>query len=1462
MEKILKNELGLKKGEKIAIAVGLTIFLALSVVFCVCAYSDTKRIVQEQAVRSISNISQLNEESITRSVENRRLLLKTITSRLERKKIYDVEAILQELQDFQEAYDFYRIGVLAEGYVAYLTDGITMDLSDSEIVRQIWNDHFHLTKSYQPFAGGKYTVNMFSYPIHKDGKLQYVLMATYYSKNLTERMNLSSMEGKGHTFLLNRQGEVVIYPHHYENAEYNALMKYINDTPGIVPAENGDQSFEYNGESYYAHFEKLGFNNWYLMTCAKEKDVFADAYAIMHVVFLAAGVLWGIIACVICGIFLSIRRNKKSRIRTTFYDELLGIGNGNALSVCYKNLPEKALEDLYLVVFDIDKFKEFNYIYGEEIGDGALKYIVRVFREEMPDVYLFRYFSDYFIMLDQCGSETEYEKKIGRVLDRFALDIKNKMIQPFDISAGVRKVERGESLRRIISDALIARGTIKGNHLRHHAFYDDEIRFQRIRYMEMESDFSRALREKEFRVYYQPKYDICTGEIIGAEALSRWIREDGTILSPAIFIPCFEESRQVILLDEYMLEEVCRQMGEMEAEGLEVKPVSVNLSRVHLRQFDTLYKIASIIEKSGVSPSNLSFEITESALMEESIPVKDILDHLHHLGCRVDMDDYGVGASNPDTLISNHFDVLKLDRSFVERIGDERAEDFIRSTTQLVMKWGMEVLAEGVEEKYQAERLVELGCTYAQGFYYSKPIPEKEYRELLRRKEVRHKVEQKMPVPAKCFSEEVCALLDGNLLPTYIIDPERFTVMYCNRAMRSYMKNDPTGGLCYEKVRGRDKPCEGCSAMRFYRNGDNSPKEIRSPMGGWALLQTSPLYWEGRQYIQITGVDITKQKQMEAELHLRSKEYEVIVQQSLTGIMRYDIATDTASVNVDRNLERVEEYTISNYVQTVIDSGMLTEDGIAVSKRILSDIQNGMPSKGYDLQFSLERTGLCWCRLDYTLIHDDEGRPSRAVISLYDNTEQKEKEMEYHSWSSSLSALIGEYTIYVGVNLSQDIIESENRFGQWNYAVSGRSFGDFTDRVSIEWVAPDYIAQFRNFLNRERLLGMYYAGQREGVLEYQTMRDGKDQWFRLEMQMVSDPSSNDVKASLIFNNVDAVVRERERLRNEAERDSMTGLYNRATSERLIQEVMEKNTGERCCFLIIDLDDLRGINSSFGHPEGDKALKAIASAMSAKFRKGDILGRIGGDEFVVLLRNVPEADGLRNAISTFLCRIRKIKIGPMNDRPIHVSVGGTIGTAGKDDFKTLYEQADLALYYTKATGKNAFNFYVPEMENREFVYQPHSTLTIERVDWYESAEFKKLLHAMAAFFPLVISVNLTRNTYYMMEYMAYTTQRAKDEGSFDELIADGAATFHPEDREGFLAAFQRENLLRAYGEGKRMVSHMGRQLGEDGRYRMAQTVVVFLEEETTGDICEITFTHVMAPEEDVEEAKDDGIFRFL
>ncbi|MDO5142501.1 MAG: EAL domain-containing protein [Eubacteriales bacterium] len=1448
LEKLLSKELRPNKWVRRISWIGLVALVALSLAFSTTLYRSAKTTVRTQAVRNLTNIVQLNEDSLTRELQHREDLLRMTATRLEQHKIYDVATILEEMQEVADNYGCFQTGVIDDSLTLYRSNGDVVDVSALPMTAELWDGESHITGSYYSAGNDDYMVNLFSCPLFEGDQLRCVLVSTYYSKDLTSRMNLNSLQGKGYTFLLDAQGQLVITPQHYEDADYTALMHFLKASPAVSPAEDADLFFIYNGEKYYGRCEKLAVNDWYLMTCAREADVFAEASLITRSAFATLGVIWAFILLSLLTSFYVSRRFQQALRQSHFHDKLLGIGNINALETCFARLPAQELSKYFLCVMDIDKFKEFNYLYGSDKGDALLCYIVQVFREETPDVQVFRQYNDFFVLLDPSEDIAVLEQKVKQTQDRFATDIQNGVIEPFSTSAGIRKVDPSLTLHQLFSDALFTRDLIKGDHSRCHAFYDDSLRDRRLRYMEMESAFDAALKAHEFHVYYQPKYDIDTGTIIGAEALSRWIRADGTMISPGEFVPCFEASRQIIELDEYVLTEVCDHLREMTVRGLPVRPVSVNLSRVHLLQPGIFPRLSSIIESAGIDPKNLSFEITESALTEANIPLRAITDQLRSLGCRVDMDDYGVGASGPRALASNCFDVVKLDKSFIDAIGNGQVEAVIETTIQLARRLGLDVIAEGVEEDRQAQRLTDLGCYSAQGYFYSKPLAVEDYVALLRAE-----AEHAAPPIEEClsarhapkirFSEDFRVALDNITQPIYIIDPESYEILYCNEIMRYYMGTDPTGQLCHKAIRGLDEPCPNCVAAKLYHEGVNETVEYLTPVGKYMLVRASALNWRGNTVYEVVCLDISAQKQLEADLRLHDKEYSAVVYQSTSGVMRYDIASGAASINVDEDLQRVEEYVIENCYRNLRDSGLIDPDSYDAMDALFSDIRSGAPSRGYDVHVRPRHGDPQWYHMDYTLIDDETGQPTRAVVSFYDNTEQQEKKLAYRRWNARFSAMMSEYTAYMEIDLSADIIEAEGRYGEWAHSSDGRCFSEALECMAATGVFEDDRASFRTFFHRERLLGRFLAGHTDGALEYRTMMEGKLLWYRAELQMVSDPTTGNVKASILISNVDEQLRQQRDLKDAAERDAMTGLYNHTIAETLIRQVLELQTGERCCLLIVDLDDLRLINSDFGHPEGDRALNAIADCMRAQFRRTDIMGRMGGDEFIVLLRDMPEGAALSDCLSAFLHRLNAHTIGP-DAQPIRASVGAAIGIAGTDDFETLYHQADLALFYTKAMGKNDFHLYVPELEKREFHYRPQSSASLLTLEAFDSAEIHKLLQAISSYCPMIISVNLTQNTYRMMEYASYVMKAHPDEGCFDDLIAAGARSFHPDDRASFLRCFKRENLLAAWDRGERLVRHSGRQKGDDGVYRFTQTGVCMMQDEATGDICEITFSAVL------------------
>ncbi|MDO5145882.1 MAG: GGDEF domain-containing protein [Eubacteriales bacterium] len=740
MEKVFRQEFRLGVKSIFTMILTLAVFLVLSVYVFQWLHENIREVVREEDRKNITNISELNSDAVYRELSNRQILLQSMADSLSDREEYDVKNILKKMRRYAENYNFYNMGVLTEDGVLYTTSGEVVDVSEGDTpYKDAMSGRAIISKSFLPTDGGNRMVNLLTEPVYDGGRLMFILTGTYRSADLAQTLNISALDGKGFSFLIDAEGRAVIYPRKSENELYLRLLKFVNNSEDILPSKGGarDTGFRFEEENYYAHFEKIAINDWYLMTCAKEEDVFSGAGIILDRVRSSMVFIWVQVWLAIVGIVYVYIRFQGKAERVVFEDKLLRGKNFEYLRIYFGQIPEEERVRMAFFVLDVDKFKEFNFIYGSKKGDYLLKYIYKTFKKILPEDQIYRYTADQFAGLLYCGNVRGAEKKVRVLLDHASDDIRQGSIQPFVLSIGICMLKDYDDIRTVYSDAMIAKNTVKGNHVQKYAFYDECMRRERLKYMSMESAFQEAVANGEFQVYYQPKFDMRTGEMIGAEALARWKKPDGTMISPSEFVPCFEANGQIILLDELMLENVCRQMDQMKKEGLPILQVSVNLSRVQLKYPGISQKISYMMQSMHIDPNMLAIEITESALYDDTIPLKQIVGNLHDLGCQVNMDDYGTGISSLSALANISFDVIKLDKSFIDKIGNKKMEEVIRSSIRLSADLGIEMIAEGVEEKKQIDWLIKNGCNYAQGFYYSMPVSGAEYRRLLRRCEKR-----------------------------------------------------------------------------------------------------------------------------------------------------------------------------------------------------------------------------------------------------------------------------------------------------------------------------------------------------------------------------------------------------------------------------------------------------------------------------------------------------------------------------------------------------------------------------------------------------------------------------------------------------------------------------------------------------------------------------------------------------
>ena len=392
------------------------------------------------------------------------------------------------------------------------------------------------------------------------------------------------------------------------------------------------------------------------------------------------------------------------------------------------NLIFSSSKNIAFIQFDIRKFKLINDLYGEKFGDEILNFIIKRLGEYCHEEQFFiNLRSDVFMIVTEYGNEEELTELVKH-LDERITNFKNVKLQ---LSYGIYTVEdKTMELRQMEDRSAMARKAAKNNILTNVVFYKEQFKVSLYNRKFIEENMQSAIAERQFMMYLQPKYSIAKNEIIGAEALVRWRHPERGMIYPNQFIPIIEENGFIKEVDYYIWGEACRFIRRCEEAGIRSCPVSVNVSRVHLQDNECIRMLSEMIDDNHISKELLELEITESA-DDQQISMKALL--LKEAGFTLLMDDFGSGYSSLNILLETPFDVIKLDKKFMENMMvSNKGKLILEQVVLMADKLELGLLAEGVETKEQIDLLENIGCDQVQGYYYAKPMPEEEFFTLLK----------------------------------------------------------------------------------------------------------------------------------------------------------------------------------------------------------------------------------------------------------------------------------------------------------------------------------------------------------------------------------------------------------------------------------------------------------------------------------------------------------------------------------------------------------------------------------------------------------------------------------------------------------------------------------------------------------------------------------------------------------
>lgn len=543
------------------------------------------------------------------------------------------------------------------------------------------------------------------------------------------------MGGEGYVHIIDDQGNFLVRS---ENTLVKENMKSIFDGPylsddtksitktKLLNHESVIGEFSYNNEKCHYYIESMGFNGWNLFCANKLWGSILPLGRIIIMIGCSVFVLLSLMLFLLYFGYYKIRKNTSILLRHAYIDPVTGAKNSLRFAQDFEEFQKKH-KDYSIIAINIHNFKFINDLFGNSGGDKALCYIKRVIEENIKDVEFFcRESADLFYVLMLDVDEDKLISRIEKIVNTVKKATGNAEYS-YEIS-----LYSGVAIRGDTAKALLAMQSIQRKLYTSVAVYNEELHESLRNKNNIERYMQTALQNEEFKLFLQPKFDLKNNCMVGAEALVRWQKPDGTYRYPGEFIPIFEANGFCLKLDMYMVDLVCRQLRLWIDSGVTPFPISINQSKLLFFNGNYVNDLLQVINRYRISPSLITLEILEGVAMSSLEEINHRVEELHSKGFKVSMDDFGSGYSSLNMLYQLRIDELKLDRAFLQRgaggnENDERRKIILEHVISTAKELGIRTVAEGIETEYDKNTMKNLGCDYGQGYFYSKPVSAQDF---------------------------------------------------------------------------------------------------------------------------------------------------------------------------------------------------------------------------------------------------------------------------------------------------------------------------------------------------------------------------------------------------------------------------------------------------------------------------------------------------------------------------------------------------------------------------------------------------------------------------------------------------------------------------------------------------------------------------------------------------------------
>lgn len=589
-------------------------------------------------------------------------------------------------------------------------------------------------------TSGVMTVHIVTPVFDKNEKCKGLIGGAVELSTLHDILNNVKIKTKGEAFILDKKGVYLSHPNtEYimnifipKDDEYKELssLKLAQQRHGIYKAKSADK------KDVYVFLDPIDHTDWTIGVSVPEEEIFKLYKKLKGIQLTIIFVLIiEILVFIILGvIYITIISGS--------YDPITNLYNQEKFEKkARKMLKQFEGSGFILIDADLRGFKFINQTYGEEAANQILIKFANLLKGETLKFngLCAKGYADHFYVFAKIEKASTAIEKASKSIEKIAKELKSKdihVVAKYGITFlnSDRKIQsRTKTIRTLIGEASFAKSLIKENVTKAFEIYSPRIE-EKINYEhKIERRMEDAVKNDEFFVMYQPKIELSTDKIIGAEALVRWNSSDPELgfLSPAKFIPLFEKNGFIEELDFIVYEKVFKFLRNQIDIGNNVVPISVNMSRNHTKEDkinNFISRFVSTFNKYNLSPDLVEVEIVEESVANDKIILQQVIDALHNNGFSIAMDDFGKGESSLNMLSSIPIDVVKFDQNFLRNNSSlEESSDFITSLVDLGKKLNKKTVFEGVETKEQRDFLRSINCDVVQGYFYSKPLSENDF---------------------------------------------------------------------------------------------------------------------------------------------------------------------------------------------------------------------------------------------------------------------------------------------------------------------------------------------------------------------------------------------------------------------------------------------------------------------------------------------------------------------------------------------------------------------------------------------------------------------------------------------------------------------------------------------------------------------------------------------------------------